>query len=87
MTVTRTSESKLVWSAIHKVTDSKAYIYLFVSKTYAVIVPKRAFPNVEDAAAFYAAATTYHHNAVPGLTLTGTDADTASWPPSPRIVS
>lgn len=84
MTATRTSEAKLAWSAIHEVVDVKDYIYIFTTKTYAVIVPKRAFPNEATVSAFFAAATAYRQNAVPGLALKE-HTDKTSWPPTPRI--
>ena len=50
---TAVGESRTSWSGVDRVEQSADYIYIYTSPAAAHVVPKRAFPNPEQAEAFY----------------------------------
>jgi len=50
---TAVGESRTRWAGVDRVEQSRDYIYLYTSPAAAHVVPKRAFPDAEQADAFY----------------------------------
>jgi hypothetical protein len=55
------STSKLVWSAIEKMSITDEYIFIYISALNAVVVPKRAFATEGQRQEFIQLAQHYHH--------------------------
>ena len=56
-------EQRISWRGIEKIEDTDKYILLFVSTTHAHLIPKSAFLNEGEAAAFYRTALDYRAGA------------------------
>lgn len=50
---TAVGESRTRWAGVDRVEQDRDYIYIYTSPAAAHIVPKRAFPDLEQADAFY----------------------------------
>jgi len=77
------SETKRAWSAFDSLDEDANYLYFFISKTHAYVIPKRAFSSLAAAQAFLDKARHYRDAALSGQTLPDeAPADnTGIWPP------
>jgi hypothetical protein len=50
---TAVSESRTTWAGVDRVEQGADYIYIYVSPASAHVIPKRAFKDAAEAAAFY----------------------------------
>lgn len=72
------------WNEIPHVRSDLDYLYLYVTSATALVVPRRAFPTLEQSQAFEAQARAF--KADPFLSTSqaaNTDAESAVWPPPP----
>jgi len=60
--ISKTSESKKLWSGIYKVIYTKNYIYVFTTYAAAYIIPRRAFSDEASMLAFYEYALTNYNS-------------------------
>lgn len=82
---TTMSESKHSWQTIYSLEEDTDYLYLFVTKISAHIVPKRVFTSQAQAQVFLDRARFYWNAAKTGQTLSdGVAEDSGIWPPPPR---
>ncbi len=83
---TSVSETKRAWAAFDSIEEDASYEYLFISKTHAYVIPKRAFTSLAEAQAFLDRARLYWNAAKTGQTLPdeAPAEDTGVWPPPPR---
>ncbi len=79
---TPVNETKVAWVALHTIEEDHAYLYFFLSKTNAHIIPKRAFTNPREAQLFGDTACFYLDAAKTRTPVTADDA--AVWPPAPH---
>ncbi len=81
---TAIGESKVYWKNIHDIADEPHYIFLFLNKRMAYIIPKRAFLTEAQQTTFTEAAKMCWTNAKAGLPPPPlTESDTI-WPPPPQ---
>jgi len=76
------NDTKIAWSTIQSVEEDQDYLFLFLSKNVAFIVPKRAFSSPGEANTFLNLARRYLDAAKTRTPVTADDA--AVWPPAPR---
>lgn len=76
------NDTKVAWSTLHTIEEDHNYLFLFLSKNAAYIVPKRAFTGPNEAQAFLDAARRYLDAAKTRTPVTAEDASV--WPPAPR---
>ena len=76
------NESKMAWMAIFSIEENEAYLFLFLSKNAAYIIPKRAFTSYSEAQAFLDKSRRYWEAAKTGTPVAAEDE--AVWPPAPR---
>jgi hypothetical protein len=57
------SASKMLWSAIEKITVTDEYIFLYVSAMNAMVIPQRAFATEAQRQEFIQLVQHYHHTA------------------------
>ena len=82
---TSVSETKRAWAAFDSIEEDASYEYLFISKTHAYVIPKRAFTSLAEAQAFLDRARLYWNAAKTGQAVSGDAAeDTGIWRPPPR---
>ncbi len=85
---TSMSESKHSWQTVYSLEEDPDYLYLFISKGSAHVVPKRAFGSRAQAQAFLDKARLYWDAAKSGQTVfDGAAEDTGVWPPPPRSMT
>jgi len=79
---TPVNETKVAWTSLHTIEEDQAYLFLFMSKTNAHVIPKRAFTSQREAQLFGDTARRYLDAAKTRTLVTADDA--AVWPPAPR---
>lgn len=82
---TEVNETKARWDTIEQVVEDAQYIYIFVSKTNAYIVPKRAFHYPAEAQAFVDTAKNFWMNAKTGVVARAQVEEASVWPPPPSM--
>ena len=79
---TTVNETKLAWTTLHTIEENDAYLFFFISKNAAHIIPKRAFSSLHEAQAFLDMARRYLDAAKTRTPVAA--ADSGIWPPAPR---
>ena len=82
---TAVQDTRVMWQNITEVADSPQIIALFLSPRFGFVVPKRAFADPAQAAAFLETARTYCRSAYDG-TQPALPSAPASWPPAPQRI-
>lgn len=57
------SEAKANWKAIEKITPTEQHVFMFTAPNFALIIPKRAFPDEAKCREFIETAKKYHADA------------------------
>jgi len=79
---TTVNDTKMAWTTIQAIEEDQNYFFLFISKSVAHIIPKRAFSSPHEAQVFLSDTRRYWDAA---KTRTPVIADNpAVWPPAPR---
>ena len=81
---TSVADTTLKWASFTEITDDPTYVFLLMSRTYGVIVPKQAFGTAEASGAFLEAARLYW--ASPGQTIPTSAEPSGIWPPPPQTL-
>jgi len=85
---TSMSEAKHSWQTVYSLEEDTDYLYLFISKGSAHVVPKHAFTSLAQAQAFLDKARLYWNAAKNEQAVSGDAAEDISvWPPPPRPVA
>ena len=79
--ITSRVNSLMQWSSFAEIVESASQILFFLDKRHALIVPKRAFGNLEAAKQFAEAAQRYKA----GLDVENAVTPSGVWPPAPRM--
>ena len=77
------SENKRAWSTVLSIDQNQDYIFLFLAKAVAHIVPKRAFSGPQEAELFLNTARDYWEAAKQNQRYLSQEVEGA-WPPAPR---
>ncbi len=80
--LTPVSESKNAWASLFSLEEDESYLYYFLTKSTAYIIPKRAFTSYGEAQAFLNMSRHYWEAAKTG-TLSAAEPE-GIWPPAPR---
>ena len=80
---TQVNESKVAWSTMKSLEEDPEYLFLFVDRLVAHVIPKCAFSSPHEAEVFLNTARRYWVAANSGEPISAED--TAVWPPPPRI--
>ncbi len=78
---TSVRESKNAWAPLFSLEEDEKYLYYFLTKTTAYIIPKRAFTSYGEAQAFSEMSRRYWQAAKNGASLAEPE---GIWPPAPR---
>ncbi len=81
---TSVNETKVAWTTLKSIEEDSAYLFLFVDKLVAHIIPKRAFSSPHEADMFLNTARRFWEAAKSGSPLP-VPQDGEVWPPPPRI--
>lgn len=80
---TEVNDTKVSWLTLDAIEEDRDYLYLFVTKSVAHTIPKRAFSSPHEAGMFLNTARRYWEAAKSGQPVPADDADI--WPPPPRV--
>ncbi len=80
---TRINENKVAWTTLKSIEEDSEYLFLFLDRLVAHVIPKRAFSSPQEANTFLNTAHRYWEAAKSGQSLPAEDA--AVWPPPPCI--
>lgn len=80
---TRINENKVAWTTLKSIEEDSEYLFLFLDKLVAHVIPKRAFSSPHEVEAFLNMTRQYWKASESGEPILAEDA--AVWPPPPRI--
>lgn len=80
---TSVNENKAAWMTLKSLEEDSEYLFLFLDRLVAHVIPKRAFASPHEADMFLSTARRYWEAAKSGQPIPAEDA--ATWPPPPHI--